>query len=98
MSQGVRSQSARASCCYRCKLISWPCFSCLSLQLIQDPWLLSTSDVERERAVDTIFSLLQTFRDSMLLTVGGVGFDTLFYSVKAEVAFIADGFACRVRK
>lgn len=41
------------------------------LKLIQDPWLLSTSDVERERAVDTIFSLLQTFRDNMLLTVGG---------------------------
>ena len=42
------------------------------LQHIQDPWLLSTSDVERERAVDTILTLLQTFRDNMLLTVGGV--------------------------
>lgn len=41
------------------------------LKHIQDPWLLSTSDVERERAVDTILTLLQTFRDNMLLTVGG---------------------------
>ena len=45
------------------------------LQHIQDPWLLSTSDVERERAVDTILTLLQTFRDNMLLTVGGVRFE-----------------------
>ena len=42
------------------------------MQHIQDPWLLSTSDVERERAVDTILTLLETFRDNMLLTVGGV--------------------------
>lgn len=45
------------------------------LQHIQDPWLLSTSDVERERAVGTILILLQTFRDNMLLTVGGVRFE-----------------------
>ena len=44
----------------------------VSSQHIQDPWLLSSSDVERQRAVDTILSLLQTFRDNMLLTVGGV--------------------------
>lgn len=33
---------------------------------------MSTTSVERERAVDTIFALLQAFRDNMLLTVGGV--------------------------
>lgn len=33
---------------------------------------MSTVSVERERAVDTIFALLQAFRDNMLLTVGGV--------------------------
>ena len=33
---------------------------------------MSTASVERERAVDTIFALLQAFRDNMLLTVGGV--------------------------
>lgn len=42
------------------------------MQHIQDPWLQSTSDVERERAVEMILTLLQTFRDNMLLTVGGV--------------------------
>ena len=41
-------------------------------QHVQDPWFLSASDVQRERAVDTLLSLLQTFRDNMLLTVGGV--------------------------
>lgn len=53
--------------------IAYPCllFS-LSLQHIQDPWLLSAYNVERERSVNTILSLLQTFRDNMLLTVGGV--------------------------
>lgn len=44
------------------------------LQHIEDPWLLSASDVQRERAVDVILSLLHTFRDNMLLTVGGVRF------------------------
>ncbi|RMX49356.1 hypothetical protein pdam_00014787 [Pocillopora damicornis] len=38
---------------------------------IQEPWLVSTVSVERERAVDTIFALLQGFRENMLLTVGG---------------------------
>lgn len=33
---------------------------------------MSTVSVERERAVDTIFALLQGFRENMLLTVGGV--------------------------
>ena len=33
---------------------------------------MSTVSVERERAVDTIFALLQAFRENMLLTVGGV--------------------------
>lgn len=41
------------------------------LKHIQDPWLITAFGVERERAVDTILSLLQTFRDNMLLTVGG---------------------------
>lgn len=41
-------------------------------QHVQDPWFLSASDVQRERAVDTLLSLLQTFRDNMLLTVEGV--------------------------
>ena len=41
-------------------------------QHVQDPWFLSASDVQRERAVETLLSLLQTFRDNMLLTVGGV--------------------------
>ncbi|XP_067055526.1 maestro heat-like repeat-containing protein family member 1 [Acropora muricata] len=40
------------------------------LKHIQYPWLLSATDFQRERAVNVMFSLLQTFRDNMLLTVG----------------------------
>ena len=61
----------------------------LYLQHIQDPWLLSTSDVERERAVDTILTLLQTFRDNMLLTVGGVRFKVdLIHANYVRLTFI----------
>ena len=51
------------------------------LQHIQYPWLLSATDFQRERAVNVIFSLLETFRDNMLITVGEVSRDPFFFPV-----------------
>ena len=48
------------------------CYTLVYSQHIQHPWLLSASDLQRERAVNAILSLLESFRDNMLITVGGV--------------------------
>lgn len=42
-----------------------------ALRHIQHPWLLSASDLQRERAVNAILCLLESFRDNMLINVGG---------------------------
>lgn len=47
-------------------------FNIFSPQHVEQPWLLSIEDYERDRAINTILFVLNTFHDNMLVAVGGV--------------------------
>ena len=60
--------------CFLCKFKEFnPVLVFLSLkQHIEDSWLLSNKDDERERAVKTMLALLQVFKENLLINVDGV--------------------------